>query len=500
MALSARAALAFVISIAAACGGGSAGDPDAPPPTPDAPPPTPDAPPAIACNAADPAISLAEIPGVVAVDEVSCGGGLAVAATCFAIEFDQPVQHAAPSGPHFTQHLLLAHRGCDAPSLVADWGYSSFGFFDDELSVLYETNSLWIEHRFQGDSTPAPADWDWTSLTIENGANDMHAIITGFRRHYGGRWVSTGASKGGITASYHKYFFPDDLDGSVPYVAPASRARVDELYQDYLDTAFPQPCAQRLRDVQTAALTSRRPMMLQRLTPLVGSGFESAYLELYTQSIDWGFWQAYGVSFCSTVPTAAATDDQFWQFWADFTGFSGASPGPGGDMTYGALYYEWLTEQGFARQVNGDVEPLLTEPIALQSMADYFVEGFPGVALPAHDATVTLATRAWVRDTAEDMVLIYGEYDPWSGGAMETPVHATSGRFFVPQATHGAAISALPSIEEDAALALITPMFGRPPSAAKPAARQAAAARGALIAEHQRRVMADMLRLRLRGH
>src|SRR5947207_2192206 len=79
------------------------------------------------------------------------------------------------------------------------------------------------------------------------------------------RCVATGASKGGITAVYHRYLFPDDTDGVVPYVAPASRARIDELYQGYLDTTLTDTCAQRVRSAQTAALTTRRQMMLQHI-------------------------------------------------------------------------------------------------------------------------------------------------------------------------------------------------------------------------------------------
>lgn len=493
--MSKRASLLIAL---AACGGGSHGDPDAA--APDA---APDAPPAIACNDQDPSISLAQIPGVTAVSPQSCGQGVGVTAKCYAIDFDQVVDHASPAtSAHFTQHLLLAHRGCDAPNLVADWGYASFGFFDDELTSLYETNSLWIEHRFQGDSVPDNADWDWTALTIENGADDMHAIVSAFRQHYGGRWVSTGASKGGITATYYKYFFPDDLDGSVPYVAPASRSRIDPAYQDRLDTALPQPCSQQLRDAQVAALTTRRDMLLARLTPVVGAGFESMYLEVLDESLDWGFWQLYGVTYCNTVPTDASTDDEFWNFFQAFT-FGGPHPATAiapadQQMSDGALYYEWLTEQGFALQVNSSVRPQLTEPLALQTMEDNFVQQFPSVTLPPYDGTVTHATRDWVRDTAEDVVLIYGQYDPWSGGAMDQPTHATSGRWFVPNATHGAQILRLDPADQDAALALITPMFGREPNLAnKPAAARAGALRDRLVLEHERDAMAAMLRRRL---
>src|SRR5258706_6942070 len=93
-----RLASALGIAFAAACGGGNHGDPDAAPP--DA---APDAPPAIACNEADPSISLAQIPGVLAVSPQSCGAGVQVAARCYAIDFDQVVNHrAAETSPHFT--------------------------------------------------------------------------------------------------------------------------------------------------------------------------------------------------------------------------------------------------------------------------------------------------------------------------------------------------------------------------------------------------------------
>ena len=37
---------------------------------------------------------------------------------------------------------------------------------------------------------------------------------------YGAAWISTGASKGGMTVMYHRRFYPADVDGTVAYVAP----------------------------------------------------------------------------------------------------------------------------------------------------------------------------------------------------------------------------------------------------------------------------------------
>jgi hypothetical protein len=362
--------------------------------------------------------------------------------------------------------------------------------------VLYGTNALWIEHRFQGASVPEPADWDWASLTIANGATDMHRIIESFQQHYDGNWVSTGASKGGITATYHKFLFPDDLDGSIPYVAPASRAPVDPFYQDYLDRALPSPCAQDLRDAQVAALTTRREMMRQRLEAAIGADVP-IFLDYVVAYADWGFWQYYGVGYCGQVPTAAATDDQFWQFFAEQSGL-GPQGGPGAwaqlppaerddERSDGALSYEWLTEQGFALQYGAHIAALLSDEFKQGTMRQNFLDSFPEVPLPPHSSDVTARVRRWARERAENLLLIYGEYDPWSGGAMAEPEHPSSARFFVPEATHGAAITGLLGIEQEAALAHATRMFGVAPGSLRREARRANANRQAILERLERR-------------
>jgi hypothetical protein len=333
---------------------------------------------------------------------------------------------------------------------------------------------------------PLVADWDWKALTIHNGASDMHDVIATFRKHYGGRWVSTGASKGGITASYHKYFYPGDLDGTVPYVAPASRQRVDPTYQNYLDAVLPQPCSQRIRDVQVAALTTRRALTIGKLTTAVGPELAPLYLEFIMNSLDWAFWQYYGVDYCNEVPAATASDQVFWGFINDFYGLGIPQPGSIAQMSDGALSYEWLTEQGFALQVNAQVRPLLAEPEANETMAEGFRVQFPGVALPAYDGSVTATVRHWAR-TAEDVLLIYGQYDPWSGGALDEPRATTSGRFFVPGATHGAQLAGLAEADRQSALALAAAMFGREPIQNMERVRAAGDHRNALIEAYTRR-------------
>src|SRR5215207_151515 len=85
--------------------------------------------------------TLRAIPHVTSVVARDCGSYVMDASVrCFSIALEQPIQHAAAGG-HFQQQLFLMHRGCDRPTLVADWGYSNEFFFDDELSVLYRANA-----------------------------------------------------------------------------------------------------------------------------------------------------------------------------------------------------------------------------------------------------------------------------------------------------------------------------------------------------------------------
>jgi len=440
------------------------------------------------CNENDLDSLVATLPNVVSARPAACGDYVQGAVRCYEVQIAQPVNQLNP-GATFKQHLFLMHRGCDRPTVVADWGYSNDLFFDDELAVLFDTNAIWIEHRYQGNSAPVGADWDWTQLTIENGATDMHRVIDSFKHLYDANWVSTGASKGGITATYHSFFFPDDLDGRIPYVAPASRTRIDPSYQTYLDTVLTSDCAQRIRDAQVAALTTRRSMMLTHLAPAAGAGNEDIYLDAMTASFDWAFWQYRGQSYCNTVPLATATDDAFWTFYAQTSGFFG----PASDTQYsdGALSYEWLTEQGFALQIGAHVRDLLTSEYATMTMEDRFRSDFPDVTLPIYDGAVTRSARRWASHLAENMLLIYGQFDPWSGGALDEPERPTSARLYAPAQTHGgAAIATLTEADQAIAVELATRMFGVPPIMTR--MREAATAtqrRDAILARHEQRVL-----------
>lgn len=415
----------------------------------------PDARPPAVCDEADLIGTFTALPNVVSATEETCGEYIASPARCFKLFFRQPVQHATNDGNTFDQLLELVHRGCDKPMVVADWGYESFNvFWESELSGQWQTNAINVEHRFQGQSLPTT--WDWTGLTIANGAADQHAVIDTLRRMYGGPWISTGASKGGITAIYHRYLYPGDLDGTVAYVAPASHNRKDVAYQDYMAATLPA-CGAHYRAYQVDALTARRDAGIARYGNL-------ETLEQMFWFADWGFWQYGGVDACDQIPTSLSSDEEFFGFVEAGPQLK-LAPAPGLDArSEWALAYEWMTEQGFADQVNNDVRSLLEYP-------DWTYEWYlsyyqPELVVPPFDGSITDGVRTWI-PSAEDMVLIYGQYDPWSGGQLDAPTGTGSGKFVAPAANHGANISQLAPADFDEAVDLVSAMMGIRPVAGK---------------------------------
>ena len=157
--------------------------------------------------------------------------------------FEQPVDHEDALRGTFRQRVLLGHRDFNAPVVVELEGYGVHSEQAGELTRLFETNQVVIEHRFFNHSRPeGPTPWE--CLTIRNAATDQHRIIQALREkvYPGTRWVSTGISKGGQTVVFHRYFYPGDVEVSVPYVAPINLDYIDPRLEKFLLSFRPLAC------------------------------------------------------------------------------------------------------------------------------------------------------------------------------------------------------------------------------------------------------------------
>lgn len=445
------------------------------------------------CDDGDLLASLQAVPGVVEVQEDECGPYVEGPARCFVAALSQPLDHAQPAGPTFPNYFKLVHRSCDAPTVVDTTGYAMAEvFYTGELSVLFGANWIELEHRYQGRSQPAEDVWRFSALTIANGAADVHRTIETLRAFYAGRWVTTGVSKGGATALYHRAAYPEDVDGTVPYVAPISLERVDPRYQDYMDTIGPPACRQAMRDLQIAALTDRRAALAGLLAAefSVPEAEADFYLEGAIKALDWGFWQYWGGVYCADLPDASSTDEEVYELIASM--FFRPSPAdevvpPADQRAALALTYEWQTEQGFADQLGAHLIPHLQHPHV--SSAQSFEEQ-TGLVLPAFDPSTSERAIAWAQSDARDLVFIYGQWDPWTGGQVVPGDGPRVASFMVPEATHGAGLWGLPAAEKEAALALIAEAMGRPAQPMRGrSARAAERLRHEVVRHHLREIV-----------
>jgi len=191
----------------------------------------------------------------------------------FSLHFLQPADHDVPDGEQFEQFITLLHRSETDPMVMYTQGYYNvyLGFLG-ELGAILNSNQLAIEHRFFADSTPASNDW--SLLTIEQAAADHHRIVEALKPIYSGNWINTGHSKGGMTATYHRRFYPDDVDATVAYVAPLSYGAPDDRYLDFLANVGTPECNQDLWAIQRETL-ERRDTMIPMMQSYVGHlGFD----------------------------------------------------------------------------------------------------------------------------------------------------------------------------------------------------------------------------------
>lgn len=146
----------------------------------------------------------------------------------YELKIRQPIDHKNPSRGQFYQRAYLTHKGLDRPTIMCTEGYQRPKNRMYELTEMLSANQIDIEHRYFGESIPAEKDYQF--LNLEQATADLHHINQLFKQIYYGKWISTGISKGGQTTIYYKYFYPNDVDVSVPYVAPLNLATEEKEF------------------------------------------------------------------------------------------------------------------------------------------------------------------------------------------------------------------------------------------------------------------------------
>jgi hypothetical protein len=471
-------------SLMLACGGGTTAV------TPSALPPLqlrgPCAVAALAIPAPNPALDLsaqlAALPGVVGLVE-SAAPPAEPGTRFFVLGFDRPLDHCAPGGARFTQRATLLWRGASAPTVLAATGYGiSTGTGQAELTVALGANQVRMEHRFFSPSTPAVLDW--SKLDIFQAASDEHQLVETLRPLLTGPWLTTGASKGGMTSVFHRAFYPDDVAATVAYVAPISFFTPDPGYVSFLESIGPASCRDALHAAQVAILQNHagiEPLMAASAAD-IGDGYLTfglaRTLDLAALELQFTFWQYGSESGCASVPGAGASPQALFDFMESvYGGGPGGTAWSWGDATleyYAPYYYQSATQLGYPALPQAHLLATLGGTPLVDDGAMYPPSG----VTKTWDGQAMLAVDAWVRGRGDRIMFIYGGRDPWSGSQF-TPSPGGE-KHVVALANHGASIAMLPAVERDAALARVRSWLGLPVAALAPldAARLAPVAEG----------------------
>jgi len=402
--------------------------------------------------APDIAAQLAAIPGMTVAEQNAPAPGFRF----FFLTYRQPVDHRNPGGQTFEQRLQLLHRDVSRPMILHTTGYNMpTRVFRAEPTVLVDGNQISVEQRFFEPSRPNPADW--TKLDIWQAATDHHRLVAALKPIYNKKWISTGASKGGMTSVYHRRFYPRDVDGVVAYVAPNDANNNDDhAYDDFFASVGSTPaCEDSLEAVQHEALARRTDMVNRYEAQAQANGwtFDQVFgtadkaFEMSVLDLAWTFWQYSLESACPTVPPVTASSDEIYAFIDNVIGLGFYADQ--GILPYEPYFYQAATQLGWPQPKFRYLRDLLHYPnlyVANSSL--------PPELRSRHDQWPMIDVDRWVTKTASQMLFVYGSNDPW-GAEPFHPSNKDSYTYTAPGANHGANIAALTPADAAAARATV---------------------------------------------
>ena len=199
---------------------------------------------------------LQDLPGVT-VTEITPPEGYLQA---FEIQVTQLIDQQNPAYGTFTQRIFLSHIDETRPMVLETSGYGASSNYINELATLLDANQIRVPHRFFPNAKPDPLNW--RDLTIRHAADDLHHIVELFKRIYKEKWVNSGGSKGGMTALFHRRFYPNDVDVTVAYVAPLMFDTEDLRFEKFLlEDVGEEACRNRLKEFQRRLLINSQALL-----------------------------------------------------------------------------------------------------------------------------------------------------------------------------------------------------------------------------------------------
>ena len=369
--------------------------------------------------------------------------------------FTQPLDHRHPEKGSFRQRVIVSHVGFDRPTVIVTEGYGAAyalrSQYREELSKLLNANMIFVEYRYFLESTPEPKDWQY--LTAENSADDLHAITTAFKNIYPGKWIATGISKGGQTTLLYRTFYPDDVDISVPYVAPLCYGVEDGRHEPFLYKVSTPENRKIIEDFQLEAL-KRKATLLPRFEKYCTEknySFRAPIEEIYDYSVleySFALWQ-WGTPI-SSIPATTASDDEIFSHLLAIS-----EPGYFTADSPNASFF--VQAARVLRYYGYDVQPF-KQYLSIQSSEGYLHR----LMLPEElkdmpfDKTLSKKITKFLKKQDPKMIFIYGQNDPWTAAGVTWLKNKKNIHVFIqPNGSHLARINTLPEKEKKEVMELI---------------------------------------------
>ena len=330
----------------------------------------------------------------------------------YEIMISQPIDHNSPDGPKFKEQFFISHKDKTKPVVIELDGYA-VNNRTSELTRILGCNQIMVEHRYFGESVPEPFDWKY--LDFKQAAADHHRIIQLLKEFYKGKWISTGISKGGSTVIFHRRFYPDDVDVSVPYVGPVIYSTEDQRFYEFFKNVSTSECRDKVEDFQILCFKKRDqlyPMFLKNAEDKKLSydivGNEKAY-EYSILEYSFAYWQ-FGDGDCSKIPDSTSSLKEIFEHLCINGGFNYFD-----DESISNSYpffYQCYTNYGYYAY---DITVFKDYIKYADGHTPFFIPpGFNPVFYPEPMKDVS----NWVQNEAKNFIFIYGGNDPYSAASI----------------------------------------------------------------------------------
>ncbi len=363
----------------------------------------------------------------------------------YKIMVKQPLDHNDTTVGFFYQRVFVSDVSKDAPVVLVTEGYVApqarrLTYLSEPARILH-ANQIEVEHRYFGESWPKNIDWKY--LTVKNAAGDHHLITELFKKYYTGKWVNTGVSKGGQTATYHRTFYPDDVDVTIAYVAPLNFSVEDERLAKFIaeKTGTPE-LRKHVQQIQLEVLKRRKQIypMFHDLVKEKKYTFRIPEQEVYDYCVleyPFAFWQ-YGIN-PDALPDVQASDSTLFNHLFRISSPSYFSIEGMEDIK--SFFVQAQHELGY---YGYNIKPL-KKYLKIKSSKGYLTKIFltKEMTFPYNPQTM-LNVQKFLDTTNKDMIFIYGAYDPWGATAVNIPNKPNLLKVVRPEGAHNSRIGNMP--------------------------------------------------------